>query len=231
METNPNMTYDEIQGLRDKELVEHKCDPSHWVSEEDVDFLNASSTSFLKDNTTENESINWNPNITIAGTKYNFDTSSKDNDHSIANYHSVTTSLDQFDPKIIIFYIPSYSTYASSDGIKVSIKTIANNFADQMEKDGFTLLYPFSFTDPKRPGTDIYVLTSYILRSSDDKSVIFYTVTRQTDLGIFVVLYHKEIENGLNDTSTKQKILEWLNSHTDYLENVNTHFDPSIFLK
>ena len=99
-----------------------------------------------------------------------------------------------------------------------------------MEEDGLTLLNPISFTDPKNPSVNIYVLTSYILRTGNDNSVIFFTIIRQTDSGVFAVLYHKEIENDIDDIMTKQRILEWLNSHNEYLENLS-QLDSSDFLE
>ena len=213
---NPKISNDEILKLRENEFEKHKCDPSPWLLE--------------KDTAIKNKSVDWKLDVSLAGIKYKFDNSSKSGDYWIANYYSATTSSNQLDPRVIVFYIPPYSISASSDGTEVSTERIADNFAYHMEEDGLTLLNPISFTDPKNPSVNIYVLTSYILRTGNDNSVIFFTIIRQTDSGVFAVLYHKEIENDIDDIMTKQRILEWLNSHNEYLENLS-QLDSSDFLE
>jgi len=212
---NPKISNDEILKLRESEFKKHKCDPSPWLLEESIAI--------------DDESVDWNLDVTMVGIKYKFDTSSKYGDYWIANYYSATTSPDKFNSRVIVFYIPSYSISASSDGTEVSTEKIADNFAFHAEEDGLTLLNPTSFTDPKNPNSDIYVLTAYILRTGNDNSVIFFTIMGRTDSGVFAVLYHKEIENAVDDIMTKQKILEWLNSHTEYLDNIS-RLDPSVFI-
>jgi hypothetical protein len=228
MDENPKITPDEIQKLRDEEIAEHKCSLSNWLSEDDMAMLDKSVTSLTESTTTTNEQI-FNLNITIARTPYELSDYSPNGDYWIANYYSATTSSNQFNPKIIVLYVPIYSTYANSDGTEVTAKNVADNFAYHTKEDGFTLLNPLSFTDPKKPDTDIYVLTSYKLRMDEDYSPIFFTVIRKTKSGVFAVLYDKEIENGIDETLTRQKILEWLNIHTKYMEQIEK-FDPFDFL-
>lgn len=214
LDKNPQISTDEMLNLRNKELEKNGCGSSPW-SEEDI---------------LSGDTAKWKDGIFIAGVKYNLTDSSQKGDILMADYLTEESSSDRFDPDIIILHVPSDSVSATTAGEKTLIQKIADKFAFHSEKDGYTLLNPFSFPDPDNPSMDIYVLTSYRLNRTEDSGDISFIITRQVTSGVFTIVYSKKIENaGKMSSLLEDKILEWLTTHTEYLEGL-TEFNASDFL-